>query len=180
MSKVTWHVTMSFDGFIAGPDDGMDWAFGHGDEPNPIADAVRTSTRAILAGRRWHDVAMERYDGVAGIYGGAWSGPVFVLTHRPDDPPGEGVTFLSGSIEDAVATTLGAAEGGDIEVFGANLAAQCLDAGLLDEIVVHLAPLLLGDGVRLYGEHGAPSIPLERVELASSGQLTAIRFRVPR
>jgi dihydrofolate reductase len=122
----------------------------------------------------------ERYDGVAGIYGGAWSGPVFVLTHRPDDPPGEGVTFLSASVEDAVATTRGAAEGGDIEVFGANLAAQCLDAGLVDEIVVHLAPLLLGDGVRLYGEGGTASVPLERVESASSGQLTSLRFRIAR
>jgi dihydrofolate reductase len=180
MSKVTWHVTMSLDGFIAGPDDSMEFAFGHGDEPNPIADAVRTSTRAILAGRRWHDVATERYDGVAGIYGGAWSGPVFVLTHRPDDPPGEGVTFLSGSVEDAVATTREAAQGGDIEVFGANLAAQCVAAGLVDELVVHVVPVLLGDGVRLYGAHGAAGVPLERVELASSGQLTSMRFRVAR
>jgi dihydrofolate reductase len=180
MGKVTWHVTMSLDGFIAGPDDSMEWAFGHGDEPNPIADAVRTRTRAILAGRRWHDVAIERYDGVAGIYGGAWSGPVFVLTHRPDDPPGEGLTFLSGSVEDAVATTREAAEGGDIEVFGANLAGQCLAAGLVDEIVVHLAPVLLGGGVRLYGEDGAGSVPLERVELTPSGQLTSMRFRVVR
>jgi hypothetical protein len=89
MSKTTWHITMSLDGFIAGPDHSMDWAFGHGDAPNSIADSVRAGTGAILAGRAWHDVAMERYDGVAGIYGGAWSGPVFVLTHRPDDQPGE-------------------------------------------------------------------------------------------
>jgi hypothetical protein len=82
MSKLTWHVTMSLDGFIAGPDDSVDWAFGHSGEPNPVADAVRTSTGAILAGRRRHDVATRRYDGVAGICGGAWSGPVFVLTHR--------------------------------------------------------------------------------------------------
>jgi dihydrofolate reductase len=180
MGKVTWHVTMSLDGFIAGPDDSMEWAFGHWDEPSPIADAVMASTRAILAGRRWHDVATERYDGVAGVYGGAWSGPVFVLTHRPDDPPGEGVTFLSSSIEDAVARTREAAEGGGIEVFGANLAAQCLAAGLVDELVVHVAPVLLGDGIRLYGKHGAASVPLERVELASSGQLTSLRFRVAR
>jgi dihydrofolate reductase len=133
MGNTTWHVTMSLDGSIAGADDTMEWAFEYGGEPNSIAESVRTSTRAILAGRRWHDVATARYDGVAGIYGGAWSGPVFVLTHRPDDPPGEGVTFLSGSVEDAVATTREAATGGDIEVFGANLAAQCLDADLIDE-----------------------------------------------
>jgi dihydrofolate reductase len=180
MSKTTWHITMSLDGFIAGPEHSMDWAFGHGDAPNSIADSVRTGTGAILAGRAWHDVAMERYNGVAGIYGGAWSGPVFVLTHRPDDQPGEGVTFISGSIEDAIATTRQAAGGGDIGVFGATTAAQVLKAGLLDEIVVHLAPLLLGDGVRLYGSPGAERVDLERVELGSSGQLTSMRFGVVR
>jgi dihydrofolate reductase len=82
-------------------------------------------------------VATRRYDGVAGIYGGAWSGPVFVLTHRPEDPPVDGVTFLSGGVEEAVATTRAVAGGRDIEVFGANLAAQCLDARLVDEMVVH-------------------------------------------
>ena len=180
MSKTTWHVTMSLDGFIAGPEHTMDWAFGHGDAPNAIADSVRTSTGAILAGRAWHDVAMERYDGVAGIYGGAWSGPVFVLTNRPDDQPGEGVTFISGRIEDAVATTKEAAGGRDIEVFGASIATQVLEAGLLDEIVVHVAPLLLGDGVRLYGLPGSKRVGLERVELAASGQLSSMRFRVTR
>jgi dihydrofolate reductase len=180
MSKTTWHVTMSLDGFIAGPEHTMDWAFGHGDAPNAIADSVRTSTGAILAGRAWHDVAMERYDGVAGIYGGARSGPVFVLTNRPDDQPGEGVTFISGRIEDAVATTKEAAGGRDIEVFGATIATQVLEAGLLDEIVVHVAPLLLGDGVRLYGSRGSKRVGLERVELAASGQLSSMRFRVTR
>jgi dihydrofolate reductase len=101
-----------------------------------------------------------------------------VLTDRPDDQPGEGVTFISGSIEDAVATTREAAGGGDIEVFGATIAGQVLAAGLLDEIVVHVAPLLLGDGVRLYGVPGADRFDLVRVEAAVSGQLTSMRFRV--
>jgi dihydrofolate reductase len=180
MSKTTWHVKMSLDGFIAGPEHSMEWAFEGGGEPNSIADSVRTNTGAILAGRAWHDIATERYNGVAGIYGGAWSGPVFVLTHRPDEQPGEGVTFLSGSIEDAVATTKEAAAGGDIEVFGASTATQVLDAGLLDEIVVHVAPLLLGGGVRLYSAPGADRVPLEQVEVGASSQLTSMRFRVPR
>ena len=92
--------------------------------------------------------------------------------------PGEGVTFISGSVQDAVATTKEAAGGRDIEVFGATTAAQILDAGLLDEVVVHVAPVLLGDGVRLYGAPGADRVPLERVELGASGQLTSMRFRV--
>jgi dihydrofolate reductase len=180
MSKATWHVTMSLDGFIAGPEHSMEWAFGYGDAPNSIADSVKSGTGAILGGRRWHDVAMERYDGVGGIYGGAWSGPVLVLTNRPGDQPGEGVTFISGSVEAAVATTKEAAGDRDIEVFGATTATQVLEAGLLDEIVVHVAPVLLGDGVRLYGAPGAERVPLERVELGASGGLTSMRFRVAR
>src|SRR5918992_965780 len=153
MSTTTWHITMSLDGFIAGPEHSMDWAFGHGDAPNSIADSVRTSTGAILAGRTWHDVAMERYDGVA---------------------------FISGSIEDAIATTREGAGGRDIGVFGATTAAQVLDAGLLEEIAVHVAPVMLGDGVRLYGSPAAERVALERAELAASGQLTSMRFRVVR
>jgi dihydrofolate reductase len=180
MSKTTWHVMMSLDGFIAGPEHAMEWAFEQDGGPNAIADAVRDATGAILAGRRWHDVAMERYDGVGGIYGGAWTGAVLVLTHRPGDRPGEGVTFISGSVEDAVAAAKEAAGGRDVVIFGAAIAAQVLEAGLLDEIVVHVAPLLLGDGVRLYGAPGMERVDLERTELGVSGGLTSIRFSVVR
>jgi dihydrofolate reductase len=122
-------------------------------------------------------VATERYDGVEGIYGGAWTGPVFVLTHRPpaEDPA---VTFLSTGIAEAVATARAAAEDKNLEIFGANTAQQCLREGLVDEIVVHLAPILLGDGVRLDGAAGAAQVELERVSLAEAGQLTDLRFRV--
>jgi dihydrofolate reductase len=179
---VVWHVTMSLDGFIAGPDDSMEFAWGHGNGPNTIAEDVRSSTAAILGGRRWHDVAMERYDGRRGIYGGAWSGPVLVLTHRPQDAsPDPEIRFVSGPIEDAVATAREAAGGaGRVEVLGADVARQCIDADLLDEIVVHLAPVLLGDGVRLYGGSGAAQVALERTALAQTGQLTDLRFRVRR
>jgi dihydrofolate reductase len=144
---------------------------------NAMAHEIRRGTGAILGGRRWYDVASERYDGVAGIYGGAWSGPVFVLTHRepPEDPA---VTFLGGPFEDAVTTARRAAGDGHLELFGADLARQALGAGLLDEIIVHIAPVLLGDGVRLYGAPGAPRVALERTALAASGPVVDVRFRV--
>ena len=183
MTKVVWHVTMSLDGLIAGPDDTMAWAFEH-EGPNRLADEVMRSTGAILAGRRWYDVASERYSGRQGIYGGAWEGPVFVLTHRPPDAPADpGIAFLSGGLEDAVATAGQAAGAKHLEIFGADVAAQCLDAGLIDEIVVHVAPVLLGDGVRLYGLAGDRSqVELERTDLAESGEgrLVSMRFRVNR
>ena len=182
MGHVVWHVMMSLDGFITGPDDSMEWAFEY-PGPHRIADEVMESTGAILAGRRWYDVATARYGGRGGIYGGAWDGPVFVLTHQPPDAPAdEGITFLAGGLEDAVGTAKRAAGEGNLEIFGANVAAQCLDAGLLDELVVHIAPVLLGDGVRLYGEAvtGRAPIALERMDLAESGRLTSLRFRVKR
>ena len=178
---VVWHVTMSLDGYIAGPDDSMDFAWGHGSGPNVIAEEVMGATAAILAGRRWHDVAMERYDGRRGIYGGRWSGPVLVLTHRPQDAsPDPEIRFVSGPIGDAVAAAREAAGTGLVGVFGAGVARQCVDAGLLDEIVVHIAPVLLGDGARLYGGSGAGMVALERTALTRTGQLTDLRFRVRR
>lgn len=173
---VIWHITMSLDGFIAGPGDAMDWAFDASGGPNELADEIRRGTGAILAGRRWYDVATAKYDGVNGIYGGAWSGPVFVLTHRDGEDPS--VTFLSGGVEDAVAQARAAAGGRALEIFGADLARQVLAAGLLDEIVVHVAPVLLGGGVRLY--EAAERVRLERTAIAESGQLVDLRFAVSR
>ena len=98
MSMVIWHITMSLDGFIAGPNDTMDWAVREwsDEEPtrdievdrSPIAERVMGSAGAILGGRRWYDAAERLYDGVDGIYGGQWRGPVFVLTNRPPDEVG--------------------------------------------------------------------------------------------
>jgi len=183
VNQVVWHVTMSLDGFIAGPDDAMEWAFEYPEAPLRLADEVKRSTGAILAGRRWYDVATERYSGRQGIYGGKWEGPVFVLTHRASDHDvsDPGITLLTGDVEDAVRTAGEAAGDRNLEIFGANLAAQCLDHGLIDEIVVHIAPVLLGGGVRLYGEAGSRAkVELELVERAEAGELTSLRLRVRR
>ncbi|HZG94072.1 MAG TPA: dihydrofolate reductase family protein [Mycobacteriales bacterium] len=177
MSKVIWHVAMSVDGFIAGPDDTMDW-ISEREDHSAVADDVMSSVGAILGGRRWYDVATERYDGRAGIYGGAWSGPVFVLTHRPpENPEDDEITFLTTGLQDAVAETVAAAGDKDIAIFGANVAQQCLEAGLIDEIVIHVVPVLLGDGVRL-NTSGGPRRELVRTHLGESGQFTDLRFAV--
>jgi dihydrofolate reductase len=183
VTKVVWHVTISLDGFIAGPDDAMEWVFEYPDSRLRLADEVMRSTGAILAGRRWYDVATERYNGRQGIYGGAWEGPVFVLTHRASDHDvsDPGITLLTGDLEDAVSTAKDAAGDKNLEIFGANLAAQCLDHGVIDEMVVHLAPVLLGAGVRLYGEAGSRAqVGLELVERGESGELQSLRYRVKR
>jgi dihydrofolate reductase len=177
MSTICHH-TMSLDGFIAGPDDGMDWVFSFG-EATSLADETMNRIGAILAGRRWYDLATERWDAVEGIYGGAYEGPVFVLTHQPPEESATSrISFVSDGIEAAVASAQAAAGDKDVGIFGASLSRQCLQAGLLDEIVIHLAPVLLGGGIRLYGSDGDQRIELERVSLGEADQLTDLRFRV--
>jgi dihydrofolate reductase len=192
MSRLIWHVTMSLDGFIAGPNDSMDWVVAHWSDGgentrdidvqrSAVADEVLQGAGAILGGRRWYDVAVRNFDGYDGIYGGQWKGPVFVLTHRPPDGNHHpAITFVSDDLRNAVATAEDAAAGKALIVCGANLAAQCLRAGLLDEIVIHLVPILLGDGIRLIGAEALGPIVLERTLVATSGQVTDLRFGVRR
>jgi dihydrofolate reductase len=166
------------DGYIAGPDDSMDWAFVHG-RPTAVADETMNRLGAILAGRRWYELASERWNGVDGLYGGAYAGPVFVLTHSP---PSDGVDsrirFISGGIEEAVASAQSAAGEKDVGIFGASLTRQCLNARLLDEVVLHVAPVLLGGGVRLFGDGGDERVELERVSVGAAEGLTDLWFRV--
>ena len=151
MGKVRWHTTMSLDGFTAGPNDDMQWVFGFDDGAGETVDEVVRSTGALLVGRRTQDVE-DRLQ--PGFYGGAFRGPFFVLRHDPpsERPAVKGVTgrFLDIDIGEAVTVAKEAAEGSDVVVLGANVARQCLEAGLLDEIIVHVAPVLLGNGIRLF------------------------------
>src|SRR5947199_10138637 len=151
MGKVLWHTMMSLDGFIAGPNDDMQWAFGVDSGPSPTIEEVLRSTGALLVGRRTQDVE-DRLQ--PGFYGGAFRGPFFVLRHDPPSEPPvvKGVTgrFLNMGITEAVTIAEEAADGGDVVVLGANIAKQCVDEELLDEIIIHVAPVLVGDGVRLF------------------------------
>src|SRR5207245_8773202 len=102
MAKVLWHATMSLDGFIAGPGNSMDWMLGYGEENSEVDELIKR-IGAVLAGRHTYDVgAVQERPEFRKPYGGAFSGPVFVLTHNPPKDPG--VTFLSGDIRTAVHT----------------------------------------------------------------------------
>ena len=178
MGKLLWHTMMSLDGFIAGPNDDMDWAFGvDGGDGGTVAEILQ-STGALLVGRRTQDVE-DRLQ--PGFYGGAFRGPFFVLRHDPPSAPPvvKGVTgqFLSVGIEEAVRVAKAAAEGGDVVVLGANVARQCLEGGLLDEIIVHVAPVLVGAGVRLFERRG-PAVKLEPISSVNEGQITVLRYSV--
>jgi dihydrofolate reductase len=171
--KVVVNRAMSLDGFIAGPHHEMDWVLEHL-RANTFPE-VMDATGAMLVGRGTHDVAQGMsaedtdYDG----------GPVFVLTHRPPDDPVPGVTFLSCDLTEAVATARSAAGGKNLEILGADLASQCLQRGLVDEVLVYVLPVLLGDGVR-FSTPGLGRIELEPFANTQSGPVTMLRFRVRR
>ena len=101
---------------------------------------------------------------------------MFVLTHRPPEPPDPADMFLTGDIGEAVATARSAAGGKNLEILGADVAGQCLRRGLVDEILVYVLPVLLGDGIP-FSSRGL-RVDLEPVSSARSGAVTILRFRV--
>ena len=181
MGKLLWHTMMSLDGFIAGPNDDMGWAFGVDAGSGETVERVVASTGALLVGRRTQDVE-DRLQ--PGFYGGAFRGPFFVLRHDPppDPPVVKGVTgrFLDVDIEEAVTIAKKAAGDSDVVVLGANIARQCLEKGLLDEIIVHVAPVLVGDGVRLLERAGGEPVKLDPMSSVDEGGMTVLRYSVGR
>jgi dihydrofolate reductase len=181
--KVVMSRSMSLDGFIAGPGDAMDWIFDFAAPDAAWLTETAAATGAMLIGRRTDEVGSrmeadnERGTASRGE-GYPFSGPMFVLTHRPPDPPDPDVTYLSGDIGDAVATALDAAGGKNLDILGADVAAQCLRQGLVDEIQVYLLPVLLGDGIRFFSSPGLARIDLEPLDSTRSEGVTILRFRV--
>jgi dihydrofolate reductase len=176
VGKALWHITMSLDGFIAGPGDDMAW-LGDYLGPNPTADEVLAQIGALLIGNRTYQLAKTEQ---GKPYGGAWTGPMFVLTHDAPENAAAGFTFVSGDVAKAVATAKAAAGDKYVVVLGATTAQECLDAGLLDEVLVHIAPVLLGDGVRLFERPGGTNVKLERIGLTDSPRVTNLWLRVVR
>ena len=203
MAKVIIELSMSLDGFIAGPDDGgkyplgerggehiFDWYRGgttpmHGDERfNPeganrdVVEEMFRTAGAMLTGRRTYEIA------------GAWKGthpvngiPVIVLTHHvPENVPKGASTFIfvTDGIVSAVEKAKAAAGDKYVGIGGASAAQQALAAGLVDEIYLHVAPILLGDGVRLFEHLGDRSIRLEPLSVLEAPKVTHLRYRVVR
>jgi dihydrofolate reductase len=185
MAKVVLFMAMSVDGFIAGPGDTVNEPAGLGgdrlfawSDASTAATAVHgeyEATGAVLSGRRTYDLVNgwggDHHDGV----------PMFILTHEPPDevPEGRGTyTFVTDGVESAVAQAKAAAGDKDVLLHGADITQQCLRAGLLDELVIHLIPVLLGDGRRLFDRLDSKHVELELVHLRESPQATHLRYRV--
>ena len=171
--KVLWHFTMSLDGFVAGSNHEMGWMTGISFRPGLVEEYVDT-TGAVLGGR-------DGWDAVVGDhrpYDGAWDGPIFVLTHHPEDAiPAAGVTFLSCDPAEAVRIGLEAAGGKNLEVFSPTIGRQLLELGLIDEIDLHIAPILLGQGIRLYDNPGGAPIRLHLVGGGEPTSAVTVRYR---
>ncbi len=171
--KVLWHFTMSLDGFVAGPNHTMDWMTGISFRPGLVEEYVQT-TGAVLGGRDGWDAV----EGDSRPYGGAWHGPIFVLTHHLEDAaPAEGVTFLNCDPAEAVRIGLDAAGGKNLEVFSPTIGRQLLDLGLIDEIDLHIAPVLLGEGIRLHDKPGGAPIRLNRIGVGDPTSAVNVRYR---
>jgi dihydrofolate reductase len=180
MAKLLLSAAMSLDGFITGPRGDMSWLVEH-IGPNPTVDAVVGRIGALLVGNRTFR-GDDPYKGTTKEgkpFGGAWTGPQFVLTHHAPDTPVPGVTFV-GDLDSGLAAARAAAGDKYVNVLGAAVARQCLDAGVLDEILVVIAPVLLGDGVRLFGRPGGTSVKLERLSLTHTPEVTNLWLRVVR
>jgi dihydrofolate reductase len=178
MGKLLYSATMSLDGFITGAGGDMSWLTEH-IGPNPTVDTLIGDIGALLVGNRTFrgdDPHKGDADREGKPFGGGWDGPQFVVTHSPGVAV-PGVTFV-GDIAEGVAAAKSAAGDKYVNVLGAGVAQQCLDAGLLDEIFVSVAPVLLGDGVRLFDRPGGANVNLERIEVTTAPGATNLWFRV--
>lgn len=190
MGKVVFNMSMSLDGFIAGPTDegqALHGWYSAGDTDLPpfkvskasaelLADAM-ASAGAFVTGRRNFDVSQ------------AWFGqpplgvPCFVLTHRvPQEwvKTGSPFTFVTDGIESAVAKARAVAGEKNVIVATATTMQQCLKAGLLDEIHVDVVPLVLGAGTRLFESLGPDPIQLEQLRAVEGTAVVHLAFRVVR
>lgn len=202
MTKVVIDMTMSLDGFVAGPGDGkvfplgkndgmriFDWYFSGREEhsnklfrPEPGAnlDQVKLmfeESGAFIFGRRTYDIT-NGWNGAHPVNGV----PVFVLTHTPPAPDTvpqgpSNLTFVTDGIASAIRQAGAVAGGKDIKLGGASPGQQALKAGLCEEILIHLAPHLLGDGVRLFDHLGGP-VWLEKISATDGPLATHVRYRV--
>lgn len=162
MARLIFSATCSLDGYLAGPDGDMSWLTEHLQAPNPQADRLLADTGSLLVGRRTYDGDdPNRGTDREGAFGGQYDGPVVVLTHRPPEPSPEGITFVT-DLEAAVATAREAAGTRTyVNVLGADVGQQCLRAGLLDDILVFFAPVLLGGGTPMFAPTGGLRTDLE-------------------
>jgi dihydrofolate reductase len=213
MAKLKMQLSISLDGFAAGPNPSKEHPLGEGGEQ------LHEWALALEAWRRPHgreggevnastEVFEETLAGVGAVvmgrnmFGGGpgpwgedpWQGwwgeeppfhvPVFVLTHYPREPlekRGTTFDFVTDGIESALGQAIEAAGGKDVSLAGgADVIRQYLDAGLLDEIWLHVVPVLLGSGTRLFDDGAGTGARLEQVRVVEAPVVTHLKYRLQR
>jgi dihydrofolate reductase len=197
MTKVLASITTSLDGYIAGPDDGPGKGLGEGGErlhywvfggPWSYAEEPRGEASGEDA-----DILAEAMARIGAVVGGRWTYeaaghwgdenpwglPFFIVTHRPEEQPeGDDFRFVSG-VQAAVELAREAAGDKDVSLMGgADVIRQALAAGLVDELTIIVAPVVLGGGKRLF-EGFSKSLDLEQIGMRQSRLATFLSYRVP-
>ena len=189
MGKVVYDISMSLDGFVSGanvrPEAGLgdggerlhDWGFNSTDPRNRAIVESWVNTGAIIVGRKTYDLSIPYWGADGPIYTARV--PVIVLSHSvPNDVPAGGVYTFVNSIEAAIEKAQQAAGDKPIGVQGPNTVQQFIRRSLIDEIVIHLVPVLFGSGVRLFEQPDSEHVPLEPVEVIQTAEAIHLRFRV--
>ena len=201
MGNVVFNMTVSLDGFVAGPNDSPEKGLGEGgdalfkwyftgDTEIPISDGNMTLKVSQQSAKLLED-AMRNYG--AGVWGRrtfdiahAWSGhppgsPAFIVTHTVPQEwsyQGSPFTFVTDGVESAIRQAQQAAGDKDVVICTASILQQCLNLGLMDEIHIDVAPLLLGKGVRLFDHLDIKPMELERIRVVDAPGVTHMAFRV--
>lgn len=203
MGIVTAHMSMSVDGYVAGPNAGagnplgdegvsiQQWMFDlasfreiqalTGGQTNKDDEELRerfAPTGAVVMGRRMFDEGEDPWGDNP-----PYHMPVFVVTHEARDrlvkDGGTTFTFVTDGIESALEQAKAAAGDKNVNIAGgADTVQQFIKAGLLDELEIHLAPLLFGEGIRLFDRMGPEHIELENIRVVASPRVTHLRFRI--
>ena len=189
MGKVTYDISMSLDGFVAaanvrteaGLGDGgerlHEWAFNSADPRNRAFIEEAGNTGAVITGRTTYDLSIP-YWGADGPVGSARV-PTIIVSHSvPKDIPDNSVYIFVDNIKAAYEQAQKAAGDKNIGVAGANVAQQLITHGFVDEVLVHVVPVLFGDGVRLFEHTGSQHTSLEIIKVTETKEVLHLHYRV--
>lgn len=191
MGMVVADMSMSVDGFVAGPETSADnpmgvggellhhWLFADPQDPRDaeVSAEVSASVGAVVLGRRTLDVGVDIWGDVP------FPAPCFVLTHRPHTEQvmaSGSFTFVTDGLREAVSLARAAAGAKNVHLMGAQTVQQAVALGLLQELQINLVPVLLGRGVRMFDELPADHIDLDRTRVIATRSVTHLRFRLTR
>lgn len=180
MATVIIHATLTLDGFLADRDGGVDWMFGYPTAPgdDEVVQRVMGQLGAVVGGAN----AAQTVEDDEQPYGGMLKIPVWLMTrreHPPIEKDGTTYTFVVDDIVAAVEQAKHAAGDKWVSLLGGSISRQCLRLGLVDEIHLDIAPLLLGDGIPLFAGLGQ-RVELERMEASGFAGEAHLRYRVVR